>query len=170
MARGFSLIELVLVLMILGIITAIAAPRFSGASDGYKLEAGVTQIQAKINLWTDRAERMSRFHTIHFDKGAETLYLYDGEVTTPKNAVDSLDLGAAPYGIDLYRTDLVDGELVINGNGFFGAVGRIQIVKGELGTTIELGSEEEDGKGIVPDLIDDVVDLVDLLLMLGVPS
>jgi prepilin-type N-terminal cleavage/methylation domain-containing protein len=168
MRRGFSLIELVLVLMVLGIITAIAAPRFSGASDGYKLGAGQTQIQSTVNLWVDRAIRMSKQHTIHFDKAAEIIYLYEGEIGTPNTAVDSLDIGAQPYGIDLYRTDLVDSELVINGNGFFQTTGRVQFVKGDLGTTIEFGANKDEDSGIVGDVVGDVVDLVDLLLMLGV--
>ncbi|MCA9303863.1 MAG: prepilin-type N-terminal cleavage/methylation domain-containing protein [Phycisphaerales bacterium] len=162
MNRGFSLIELVMTLMILGIITAIAAPRFAGASDGYKLSAGQTQLEAKINLWASRAQRMSRFHTIHFDKSAEIIYLYDGEVTTPADAVDSMDLGVAPYGIDLYRTSLnAAGELVLNGDGFFEEDAAIQLVKGDLGVTISFSGGSRGLPDVVPDLPVDIVDLPD---------
>jgi len=160
MRSAFSLIELVMVLMILGIITAIASPRFSGASDGYKLEAAQGQIQSSIDLWADRAQRMSRFHTIHFEKDAEVIYLYDGVVTKPSDAVDLVDLGSAPFGMDLYRTSLgTPGELVINGDGFFVQSAAIQIIKGDLAATVTFASGSRDSE---PAAVESPIDTKDL--------
>lgn len=162
MQRAFSLIELVLVLMVLGIITAIAAPRFAGASDGYKLAAGQAQIQAEINLWVDRAQRMSRFHTIHFDKSTEIVYLYDGAVTTPADAVYTMNLADPPFGIDLYRTSLgASGELMVNGDGFFEKDAAVQLVKGDMGVTISFAGGAHGLADVIPDVPVDVGDLAD---------
>lgn len=55
LGRGFSLIELVIVVMILGVVAAIAVPRLGGAAEraqAANLAANVVRIQKAIDLYT----------------------------------------------------------------------------------------------------------------------
>lgn len=92
MARAFSLIELVLVIVIMGIISAIAIPRLSGASDrvSYAALAGTLQrYQKAIDIYAAEHEGNC--------PATET----DGSITTDgrrlvTRLVSKTDLGGTP--------------------------------------------------------------------------
>ncbi len=121
MRRGFSLIEIVITLSILGIIAAMAMPRYTDASDGYKLDSAERQIRSTLQSWSKRVDASSELHTVYFDIAAEKLYLYKGTAQLAKTPVDTLDLGSTPFKVNLFSTSLVDpnNQLVINGHGLF---------------------------------------------------
>ncbi|MBL4591036.1 MAG: prepilin-type N-terminal cleavage/methylation domain-containing protein [Phycisphaerales bacterium] len=106
MHRGFSLIELVITMSILGIIATMAMPRYSDASDGYKLQSSEKQILATLDAWRQRARTSAKYHTIYFDIANDTIYLFDGEPRSVNLATDRLNLGSAPFVVDLRKTDL----------------------------------------------------------------
>ncbi len=140
MNRGFSLIEMVIVLMILGIMTAIAVPKYSDASDGYKLDAAEKQFRTTLNAWVDQARSTSRLHTILFDVNQDKVFLFRGAPRDVGFAKEVIDLGSAPFQVDIQSTSFVSpaNQLEINGFGLFARSGTINFAKNGRGIEIAL--------------------------------
>lgn len=71
--RGFSLMELFLVLAILGVISAIAIPRFGGSMALHRLDAAARRIAADVRLARTRAMTTSTNQTLRIDGAGYTL-------------------------------------------------------------------------------------------------
>lgn len=70
--KGFNLIELVIVIALIGIVGAIAAPNFSRYRDNANLKEAARDIESDIQLSKQRAVAESAGYRIVFDKGANT--------------------------------------------------------------------------------------------------
>src|SRR5690349_6696795 len=65
-ARGFTLFEFLMVIVIIATISAIAAPRYAYALANYRAETAARRIVADINLARSRAIMKSTSQTITF--------------------------------------------------------------------------------------------------------
>ncbi len=68
--KGFSLIELIIVLAKLGIVAAIAAPNFAKYRDNANLKEAARDISSDIQLYKQRAVAENVRYRITFDSGA----------------------------------------------------------------------------------------------------
>ena len=66
-AFGFSLMELVLVMSIISILSAIAAPRYIGSIQNYRVKAAAKRIQVDLEYARTRAKSISMSKTVAFD-------------------------------------------------------------------------------------------------------
>lgn len=64
--HAFTLIELVIVLMILGIVAAAAAPRYQSALASYRADATVKRLAADLEMARRQAKRTSAGQTVEF--------------------------------------------------------------------------------------------------------
>ncbi|MFG0292995.1 MAG: GspH/FimT family pseudopilin [Phycisphaerales bacterium JB065] len=137
-STGFSLVELVVVIVVLGTIAAIAAPRFGHAANSYRLEAAVQKLEADLRYATQMARTQSRTVTVQFDPGNDS-YRILGVEDAFGGATDYIvDLSQPPYQVDLADVRFSGGTisaLRINGHGSLINKGVVRI---ELGPTARL--------------------------------
>ena len=115
---GFSLLELVLVLAIIGIATAIAVPRYMGSIQNYRLNASARRMVTDLEFARSQAKATSSSRTFQVVV-VDDAYLI-GEETQIDRASDTyrVDLKLAPYHTAIKSIDLGgDAELVFNGFG-----------------------------------------------------
>jgi len=82
---GFTFIELVIVIILIGILTAAIGPRILHLQDGFKVEAAAEQIANHIRLAQSRAIARHETHGIDFDTGGNLYSVYDENGAAIKN-------------------------------------------------------------------------------------
>lgn len=70
--RGFTLIEFVMVILIIGFIAAMAAPRWAAATQRYQLDLAAQRVAADLAMVKSRTNLISAPITVFFDTGSAT--------------------------------------------------------------------------------------------------
>jgi len=138
LGRGFSLVELVIVVAIVGVVALLATPRFTEASEGRRLDLAHTRIDRALDAWAERARLSSADMLAAFDQDAETLSLYDGRVIDDRDLIETIRFGETPYRVDL-RTEsgsVKDTQIALNAHGLTDDDLSVEIRVGDLTRTI----------------------------------
>jgi len=111
--RGFSLVELLLVLVIVSVVAAIAMPRFAQATSRQKLEAAANRVAADLNKAHARARAASETVTLTFSTTSDsyTFSAIGGSAST-------VTLASAPYGVDISAASFGSNNNVASFNGY----------------------------------------------------
>lgn len=99
--RGVSLAEIVVVVMIIGIVSAIAIPRFANAASRQKADAAARRVAADLNLTSRLARTKGQSHRLRVPTGSHT---YLVEVSTDGlswAAIKDMDRRGSDYAVDL---------------------------------------------------------------------
>lgn len=120
---AFSLIELVVVIMIVSVLTAIAVPRFADSAARSRVTSAADRLGAEIMLTRDRARAASAPRALTVTRGSGMLRLLDAEETV----LATSDLGLEPYAATVVRTDLPGSQVQFNGYGLPTASGRVMV-------------------------------------------
>ena len=103
--RGFSLLELVLVLGIVGVVAGVAAPRLTGATMRYRVALTARRIAADLGLAQSWARTSSKNQTVAFD-AAGTGYRMTGVRTLDNRSWNyEVSFGSDPHQITLVSVD-----------------------------------------------------------------
>src|SRR3954466_3513174 len=89
---GFSLFELVIVLAIVAIVSAITVPRYSSSLDNYRASFAARKIAADIALAQTTARSSSSSRTLTFANGGRAYGI---------SGLAALDAAAGTYSVDL---------------------------------------------------------------------
>lgn len=113
--RGFSLIELALVVAIVGIVAAIAVPRYAEALSRYRADAAAKRLVADLESALSRAKAASASYRVTADLTGERLSVIGPlpDVTV----VASTEFGEAPYHAGLAVNALASESITIDGYG-----------------------------------------------------
>ncbi|MFO0977905.1 MAG: prepilin-type N-terminal cleavage/methylation domain-containing protein [Planctomycetaceae bacterium] len=134
--RGVTMIELVMVVLVIGILTALAAPKISTSLDTRSVDAAASLLQAELKGAQQLALTRSSTVTVEFAQSThawQVSMLRDGQ----KEIVRSVTLSGAPWNCQL--SSLLSGtnqdavktaSLTANGAGVWNSTLRIGILAG----------------------------------------
>ena len=139
---AFSLIELVLVLAIITVMSAMAVPRYTRAQQRYRADAAAQRLLADLAMARSRANTTSTSQAVIFTV-ATSQYQMPG-VTDLKNQSSNytVKLGDAPYQATLQSVDFGGGavQVTFDGYGNPSSGGTLVIQAGEFVRTILLNA------------------------------
>jgi prepilin-type N-terminal cleavage/methylation domain-containing protein len=155
---GFSMIELAIVVSIIGIISAIAIPKFADGASGRKLQGVKKQLLADIQTAKIRARATSTQHTIKFFVSDEIYVIVEGNEIKKDAIVISRDLTESPFDATIRRTNLGGDEvMVITPYGDLSPSGTIRFKVGN--ERIDVLLEGIADTGVIPIVTDTAADL-----------
>ena len=140
--RGFTLIELVLTCVIIGLVATVAAPRYSAAQNRYHLEASARRVTADLVRAREHALATSGPVVVRFDTAAMTV-LVEGLPALNDPSTDHLTrLSRPPYETLLTSADF-DGvtSLTFDGFGNPSAGGEVVLTRGSLSKQVNVSGD-----------------------------
>jgi len=141
-SAGFTLLELVIVIMTIGIMIAVVVPRFADALSQHRLDAAAKRIELDLKLARRRARTYSSSQSIQFDTIAHAYILPGVPHMDHPDSDYRIELAGAPYGAWLVSADFGgDTELLFDGYGVPDSGGTIVVRSGRYQKTITVNSD-----------------------------
>ncbi len=139
---GFSLLETVLVIAIIAILTAVAVPRYAGASSHYRAELAARRICSDLNWAAARARSTGDKRVVIFDQSENSYSIVtEDEPQIDDNSLEDrvVNLGDRPYESSV--TSAVfgdDGGVVFDAYGRPDSGGTVRVQNGRFAKTVVL--------------------------------
>ncbi len=105
---GFTLIEMVIVVLIVSVLAVVAAPKFADTLQRTRAESAAKRIKADLGLARQNAISRSSTQTVQFTKGTGYYTLPGMADLDHSSQTYSVDLAAAPYNAVLVSAALGD--------------------------------------------------------------
>jgi prepilin-type N-terminal cleavage/methylation domain-containing protein len=140
--RGFTVAEIVLVLVIVSIIAVIAIPRYANALANNRVSLAAARIVADLELAREHARFNSTGQQFAFDIDADS-YKLQGMADPDRPGQDYVVwLSKDPYGADVVSTNLGgDGAIQFNGFGVPDSSGSVDISVGSCHRRISIDAD-----------------------------
>ena len=137
--RGFSLAEVACVLVIIGILSAIAVPRFSNSIALQHVDAAARRVQADLSLARRHAKIATTSQTVSFDTVTNS-YRLVGMTDPDHSSVEyKIPLSEKPYSATIASADFGgDAEIIFDGWGAPDSGGSVVVQVGSHQKTIEV--------------------------------
>lgn len=136
-SNGFSLIELVLVVAIMAIFAAIAAPRYGRASGRYRLDLAARRVAADLRMAQSVAKAASTSCTVIFTTGTDQYQLVGVPAPDGQAGDYTVHLSDEPYKADLLEANFNNtAQVVFNGWGLPAHGGAVTLAAGSQQKTV----------------------------------
>ncbi len=127
--RGFSMIELVIVLVIIGVTAAIAVPRYANSIQRTKVDGAARRMAADIERLRDRARAQGREQRLYVATAGYVLMMSDDSGNLVRERVD---LSIDPYGVGVRPTVVTDRGLTFDSLGRASEALLVYVTNGEV--------------------------------------
>lgn len=134
-----TLIELVIVLLIVGILTAVAAPKYQAALAHYRVNAAAGRVAADLRMVGAYARQASLAQTVKFNLAADSYAATSMPDLNDPNATYAVALRSSEYVADIVSASF-SGSAVVKFN-IYGrphATGSVVVASGPLQRTIQV--------------------------------
>jgi len=139
---GFTLIELVIVVIIVAVLGAIALPRFARSIDIHRAETAAKRIVHDLNLARESARAQSASVTVSFDPASDAYTMSGQSDLDHANQQYAVSLRESPFHADLVSAVFDgDAEVVFDGYGLPDSGGTIVLETGHQEVVVELAAE-----------------------------
>lgn len=147
-AHAFSLLELTVVLSIVGVIAAIALPRYGNSLARFQVDSAAGRVAADINFARQRARQTSKAQQVVFDIAGNTYHLPGVPDLANPALVYTVRVAASPFLAKVLSADFGGTPtLEFDGYGTPKSGGSVQVGVGSFTRTIVLDATS--GKGVV---------------------
>ncbi|MGE5295341.1 MAG: Tfp pilus assembly protein FimT/FimU [Solirubrobacterales bacterium] len=140
--KGFSLIEMVLVVAILAIFAAIAAPRYGLAAGRYRLDLAARRVATDLRLAQASAKAASSSRTVVFTPTTDVYQLQSVTAPDGKTGDYTVSLSCEPYRADLSGASFNGAsQVTFSGWGLPSSGGTVTLIAGSQQKTITVDGE-----------------------------
>ncbi len=144
---GFTLIDLVVAMAIIGIVAAIATPRYANALTRYRSEAAARRIVADIRLAQQTAKTTSSTRTVIFDTTNHAYSISNVRALDGQSMMYVVTLQEPPYLARIASVDMGgDGQLTFDGFGIPDSGGFVIVQAGDYQYTVVVDPETGAGE------------------------
>ena len=136
---GFGLMELVVVLAIVGVMAAIAVPRYANSLARFRVDGAARRIVADLAMARASARQASQGTAVLFDVAGDRLTIPSVQNMNSSTAVYEDRLGDAPYNVSLVSANFGgSAQVTFDGYGMPNADGTVVVQVGTIQKTVSL--------------------------------
>ncbi len=140
-ASGFTLVELLLVMLIMGITSAMAVPRFANFMAQSRLDSAARRIVTDLRAASNHAKHRSKTKTVTFDIAGNSYDISGLNSLTHKNQNYIVQLDEEPYTVTIVSVNFGgNATLTYDGYGRPDSGGTIVISVGAAQRTLTLSN------------------------------